>query len=66
MKTSLNNLHLTFQWIMDDVLIESSHILMQEVISLKQINLMTKTTYLQLLIKSLFNSEAFFKSREIS
>lgn len=51
---------------MDHVLIYSSHFLMQEVIPLKQIYLMTKTTYMQLLIKSLFNSKAFFKSREIS
>lgn len=51
---------------MDDVLIYSSHILMQEVISLKPINLMTKTTYMQLLIKSLFNSKASFRSRKIS
>lgn len=65
-KTNLNNPHLMYQCIMDHVLIYSSHILMQEVISLKQIYLMTKTTYMQLLIKSLFNSEAFFKSREIS
>lgn len=39
---------------------------MQEVISFKQIDLMTKSMYMQLLIKSLFNSKAFFQSREIS
>lgn len=39
---------------------------MQEVVSLKQICVMTNTMYMQLLIKSLFNSKAFFKSREIS
>ena len=39
---------------------------MQEVLSLKQVYLMSKSMFVQLLIKSLFNSEAFFQSREIS
>ena len=44
----------------------SSRIFMQEVLSFKQVYLMSKSMFVQLLIKSLFNSEAFFQSREIS
>lgn len=51
---------------MDCVSAYSSRIFMQEVLSLKQVYLMSKSMFVQLLIKSLFNSEAFFQSREIS